>query len=637
MADPVIDHIVAKVNKRFEMIQPLIDRMDKDYRDGWRLSPFIPSAQEGVAREDAYTTNEPRVVAEKVIYGIAASERVIRVQNDAAWKDREDSNDNLERLAIGFLNLADKRLEEMGMPTVVDHMSSYAGLRGRYVVARALLMKNNNGDTVVDITPFDPRNFVMERGNGSIVWSCYRSMKTRTEIRAAYPDVKFDDAPTDPTVDDGWQLETVLDYYEYKDAMYTNAVIIKEQWAKPLTDTYAVKCPIIVRAVGAVPEMPTIPGETDEYIADFGESVFANNRRINRISNRTTSYHIAKVAYEVDRSYKVSSRGGNLSFTDNPMKKGSPVTLDVDNDEDIEPIDPPPLTGDSQMLSAVVERDRAAGGLSAQALSGQPPPGGMSAAALRLLGSNIGERTRPFLKPVESCILGCLEALVAQYETGGYKPVRVFGKTLSNAPFDREIAPENIFGHGNLSVQLLQQLPEDDNLKWATARLAVQKTGPEEESLLSMQTARERILGIQDSELESSRQHVQKGKTIAPVLALLEMQEAALRRGDQSMVEYLEKRIYFMQMQEFLEQQALMFQFMQSVQGPNGMMAAAQGMGGARRNGQAQPAQGGIPPQVASAEDLAPGTTGAAPSPTAGQNSTNPREPVLNAIGVTEQ
>ena len=86
-----------KIESRFNEDQPLHDRMDLDYSD-WRLTEFVPEAEEGVDPEDAYTTNSMRTLADKVESFISGSEIVVRVNNDAADEQKRASNDNLERL-----------------------------------------------------------------------------------------------------------------------------------------------------------------------------------------------------------------------------------------------------------------------------------------------------------------------------------------------------------------------------------------------------------------------------------------------------------------------------------------------------------------------------------------------------------
>jgi len=460
-------------------------------------------------------------------------------------------------------------------------------------------------------------------------------MKTRSEIRDTYQGFMFTSESESEDQDDGDQLELVHDYYEYRKPTYApvvmtldqmgmpvetggeqltgaywNGVIINDQFAKPMEDTYAVKCPIVVRAVGSMPNLPQSQDSPDNT-RFFGDSVFALNRGITRMVNRITSYKVALTAAAVDRSYTVSSRGGSLSFADNPFKKGTPIALDPDNLETVQPIEAAQVGQTGESLSFQVNTDWAAGGLADHAISGTPPPGGLSAAALRLLGSNLGERTRPFLKPVESVIQGGLEALVSQYETGSYLPIKVSGKTNTNQAFDREIPPELIKGHGTLTVKLKQDLPQDDQLVWATAAMATQKDS-QGDAMVSKQWARENMLGIQDSKLEDQRLSMERANASFPVLSLMKMYDSALARGEQD-----DAQILRMTIGQALSQ----------------MMSAQQNgaQSGSQNGAQSMSQPAGTPAEVSSIENSNPGTVGASPSPNAGQNTAQPRPGGQNA------
>ena len=67
---------------------------------------------------------------------------------------------------------------------------------------------------------------------------------------------------------------------------------------------------------------------------------------------------------------------------------------------------------------------------------------------------------------------GAIKALMAQYETGQYETLRVTGKLLDNVGFSREIAPQEIQGHGPLTVELVPSLPQDDQAQWMMAEFA---------------------------------------------------------------------------------------------------------------------------------------------------------------------
>ena len=660
-----VDDVLTKVRRRFHDLQPWVERMDGD-AERYRMKPFVPSGSESVDPEDAYTSNLDRVVADKVVYGIASAQRTLRVENDPAGEQRQDANDNAEKLGMGMLTLADGRLEDRAEPTVQDQLAFLAPVRGKHVICRSLLIKGPRGETIVDMLPMDPRSFVFERSARGIEWGCYLMRRERHHIRTDYPDFKFTDGVEDDK-EGSTTTFAVYDYY-FRDSTnevidyqldgdeiipimgmketFWNGVIIDDKWAKKPENVFSETFPVIVRAIGSRPTLGSSFTDganrtmaPEEHPEDFGESVFAPNRQVTPALNRLTSYHMAATANAIDPSYVAVSSGGTWTLEKNPMNKASEVTADADAKQEIIVLPSPQTGADGQFLRGTLLSEQQAGGLAAHLLSGQPPPGGISATAMRLLGNSLGERTRPFLTAVASCLQGSIDALIAQYETGRYETLRVFGKTLDAFPFDRAIGPEHIQGHGVLSLTLAQDIPEDDQLKWATAQLAITQNA-QGEALASPEYAREHIIGLQDAKLETTKQRLALAKGSAPMLGLREMAEAALRRGEMKVFEYLLKKMQEQEMREALERAALTFQYTQLVGqgGIAGMMAALQGPGGSpngQQNGSASAGPGPRPEvQPEAARNPAAGQQ---PSLEAGRNSTAPRpgtQDPLDAVGL---
>ena len=77
------DEISQRIARKFSDLATVHDRMDADYAL-YTLEQWKPGYLESLSAEDIYTTNEPRVLAEKVISFITATELVVRVPNDDA-------------------------------------------------------------------------------------------------------------------------------------------------------------------------------------------------------------------------------------------------------------------------------------------------------------------------------------------------------------------------------------------------------------------------------------------------------------------------------------------------------------------------------------------------------------------------
>ena len=143
------EDIVRLVDSHYTATEPLRQRMQDDH-SLYRLDPY--DAGEGY---QSYTSNEPHNYAQKIIGWISGAEMTVRIPHDQAAPDLRERNDMKERFMIGVLKSADERLCRMMMPSIRDQLAWYASLRGWYA-GRAILAKNKDGSTHVDITPWDP-------------------------------------------------------------------------------------------------------------------------------------------------------------------------------------------------------------------------------------------------------------------------------------------------------------------------------------------------------------------------------------------------------------------------------------------------------------------------------------------------
>jgi len=93
----IADKEFKLIEAKFRNHQQLFDRMDKDW-DLYTLKQWQPEYDEAIGAEDIYTTNEPRVLAEKIIAFIAATVPVVIADNSNAQEEQEEINDLAEQL-----------------------------------------------------------------------------------------------------------------------------------------------------------------------------------------------------------------------------------------------------------------------------------------------------------------------------------------------------------------------------------------------------------------------------------------------------------------------------------------------------------------------------------------------------------
>jgi len=631
-----IERILNKVDRKEQVFEKRTAFMDSDYEWGWKNTPFVPMPTEGITIKDAVTTNFAKVLARKVSNGVGYAERIIRVLDDADNEEFRDKNNAYERWCVGVLEMADERLQSGGMNSTVQGENAWnAVVRGGWIGTRAVLIKDAQGETVPDIVPVDPRNLVYEKGRGEPLWAAIITQRAKQDIRDEYPKFKFGiENNVQHHEDDDDELARVVDYYWTEDGKRMNCVIIDGQYAKKPTDTFAVNFPIVIRLIGNNPGVmnyslkDTIDGIREiPGIEDVGDSIFAALRHVIPQVNRLASYRMALTARAVQGTLIVKSRDGTKELDQDAFASGAELGLSTDNDEDIGLLPISQLTSDAGQLEGELRLDESNAGLSDPALGRLTSP--VSGAALQILSQADNEVVAPFLKAVESMLAGILDNLGRQYETGRYKDIEVRGKTHTDQPFNKVIAPDDIKGHNLLSVELRQTQPQDDFALWQAAQVASQVDPSTGTALVSKQYAATKIAKVQDYDLEKRRMSGARIRASSAKYELLTQWHAARLSGEpEEVIQLLEMDIQREIEREAMEEAAMQYQFEQAVNA--NPMAAAAGMNGAAQPGGGAGVQDMANPATVSADPrllAQAGTMGvsAAPSPDAGYNTTAPR------------
>ena len=589
-----IDQIIQKVLSYESSYQPLFSRMDIDFAKYWLLQEFTPKAEEGVSQDDAYTTNRPRVLAETVHNAIAMSEVVIRVDNDESKENGRKVNDAYESIAIGWLNNANNWRLDGGNQEIVSEVGFRGITRGHVVAARAMLRKESDGATYEDIAPIDPRHLVFENGNGRVLWAAIVTRRSRSQIRSEYPNYKFEDSEEN----DGNNKEKVIDYFftqggkGAKAGEHLNSVIIGRKYARNKVRTHSPRFPIVIRRVGRNPGVSNFSfikeegGSTDiPGIEGTGDSIWGPMRGANEARNRSMTYRTGIMSREVQGVFAMHSPGAEKDIEGRVDEPGRVHYLDSDAGEKLELLQLQRTGGDAQIYDAVVAQDELGADLPQAAYGNAGTP--ISGAVARMLGRTISNRIDPYLRPIESLLEGCIANLEAQYATKQYKPTTVAGRTRAGENFNREIKPEDIKDHGLLKIRLKPELPEDRMEKILIASQAVKKDPTTGEALYSYQGARDELLELQSGDKEARRNTAAIAKGSTPMLALMEQVEAAVEEGMYGTAAFLFKELEKQQRRDQMEDFAMEFAFLDSVDA-NPIRGAANGVAGA-----GQPADAG--------------------------------------------
>ena len=633
-----IEKILERIELREKALQPLWDRMDADM-ERYALVPFEPVAGDGISPEDAYTSNEPRTHADKVISIVGYAPAIVKIESEVEEGQANNVDQDAERVAIGMLRLGDENLVKVGTTPFQPTLSHFAIVEGGWVACRNLLTKRQDGSTKVNLTPIDPRQLVFQMGSEGLIWAAIITMRNRLAIEDEY-DFKFDKTSEDANNDD--MQEKVVDYYRKEKGRWMNSVIIpsEHKYAKKPANTFSVEDPITIRGIGSNPgtasfslTMGVNESRKIQGLEGFGESVFAANRAVYESDNRVKSILTSNLAKQNSGIYKTTSAGGEFTLEEEPDKAGQ-ITLNSSLGEDVSLLDLPAIQNGAITNLGFINTDLISGGTPPSA-SGIAS-GSQSGRALTILNSVLGDRARPFAHAVEACMQGAVKALMAQYETGQYETLRVTGKLLDNVGFSREITPQEIQGHGPLTVELVPSLPQDDQAQWMMAEFA-RRPNAEGRPVVSDTFIKEDILRLKDAQLEERRVDLQLATAATPENLLMGQLQSALEAGNMIVVQNLAEQVQRLKAQQFMEDQARQFAFIQMMS-QNPVQGAAQGMG-APAGGMGGPmgVPMGSPPSPTNGmtpEQMPLAGTPLGPSPGANDPTANAGVPRPNAQGI---
>lgn len=447
------------------------------------------------------TANKPRTLADLLIDFLVRAKLQIRIPVDKAMEGERGNQADAERLLIGLLKLNDFRLGGLALPSLREQMVWHSFIRGWYVL-RAYINKDNNGATKPLIDVWDRYHTFYDL---SVPWVCHTRTATASQIKAEYD---IDISGKKGTVYDFWDDE--VNSIHVKGAgnllhLGTGGKFVKEPKEHGLDHMpcYVVPC-------GAMP-----PIESSQYtdtIKDLGESWLAANRNLVDPMNELFSDLLTIVARGAKIPLGGYGKGGGLTLDESPYKLDKDqavlIPLDKDKEQEIKPLIEPTMPRDAASIINIFGMLWQEGGVS-ESLFGHLP--------FQISGYALHQTRESASKAIGSALTGIqkggdwlLRELLLQYKTG-FKPVRVEGRDNQGQYFGPvELKPSDIKGDWFPEYRLMPELPENEMERWAMARIA-------KEIGLPLQTIYDKLLGIQDTDLQSDLSLEEWGKELPPV------------------------------------------------------------------------------------------------------------------------
>ncbi len=515
------DQIIEMVGQHERDMEALTLRMEGDFAR-YILTPHVNrsrATQQEITDYAVYTSNAPKVFADKVISWQNQAELLIRVPHLEVGTHTEEQDNLKERFAIGNLRAADERLRRLLQPSLRGSLAFYTTVRGGYIGGRAMLVKNpRTGETYADITVFDPMHTHWCLGPDGLEWVCYKIKKTRAQIYREYG-VDLGGRGLLQKIDDYFKGSSDaeaegVDVYDFYDGEI-NTVVTDGETLKEETPHGSPRVPCYMALVGSVPQLQS--DRASDLIAQVGESVYAPVRDTWEKKNDLMSIFQEIVERAREQTVIAESPDGKKTLPENPYTK--PTTISTRPGDKIYTLELQKMAQETMAyLTAVMgEEQRATLPYSAY---GETPfqLSGFAITQLRqatetVLASRIEALTQIYTQ--------ITDLLYDQFMTGQFDGMQLSGVDKQRNYFNQYISPEELQDTCDYTVKLVSQLPQDDASKWATAKMAKELRLQSDVDIL------DNIVGIQDAQQAIGKVRAQMAEESLPEAQLLTMAMAA--------------------------------------------------------------------------------------------------------------
>ena len=501
------EDIIDKVDDHYEATHTLRTRMDADHQL-YKLDSY--DAGDGYK---SYTSNEPQTYADKVISWMTAADLIVRIPPNGNPRNTREVNNDKERFIIGALRSADERLSKRLVPSIRNQLAWYIALRGWYA-GRALLTKDGEDKTCIDITPWDPMHTYWGIGDDGLAWACYKVKKTQDEIEAQYG-VRLGESRSDI---DG------INVYDYYDKEY-NTVVVPGRFVKKRTPHGTEgQVPVFLGPVGATPLIQSMEWSSiEDTLEDYGESVFKATRGVYKNHNFMMSVMLELTARSRKQGLKVRSRDGTKTLDEDPYKEGTEISLG--QGEEVEPLGLLEMANESGAFMGLVAGEMQRGSIP-HTVYGEIPFQ-LSGFAINTLRQGVESVLVPRVAAMERAYVSIANLLCDQYQSGAFKAMELSGQDNNRMYFSEEITPARIRDGGDPEIKVVTRLPEDDMSRYGMAQIAREGQTP----LLPDLWIRDNILGIQDADQVEDAVKEQIAERTLPEAGVWSLYQASMKQG----------------------------------------------------------------------------------------------------------
>lgn len=320
------------------------DRMDGGYKL-WDISEVVYDKH---ANSINIITNDPRKLADWVCSKLTSAEMQIIIRPaEAEGEDIRDRIAKLERLHAFLLDMADRRLKKMLLPTNREYFAWSGPVRG-WIAGRVLMEKpeTRGGNVISNIVPLDPRWLVYQEGEEGLLRVAYKTFRSREELKAQY---EYEASSWNPFGSKSKPLEAI-ELWEYLEpGKYANSLVCGDKFLIEPRIFNLKSMPIIIKPVTL---RPPIAGTIGNEFERYGDDIFAPNRGMYEVKNKLLSLW-ATHANKMARSPLINYFGaqGNKDITDAFNVAGGIINLPM-NENRVEEV---PMKEISATLVSMVQ------------------------------------------------------------------------------------------------------------------------------------------------------------------------------------------------------------------------------------------------------------------------------------------
>lgn len=492
-------------NKETDLRQ-LRTRMQEDF-DLFTLAEYESEDATGKKRKgyESYTSSASRNFFNKVLDGMnrAALSIQIKLPEDATEEARKAASKG-ELYLFGALAAIDRRQAKKGEPPLREVLGFFACSRGWAAMRALVYVPKGEKEVVFDVCPWDPLHVIWEAGANGLIWVAFKRRITRAQAKA---ENDYDLPSDEADAIDFWDSE--------RNSVIVNGVFVKEPTAHNIGHP-----PVFIASVGSMPTMQPALTEggsnpEDSLMEYRGDSVWGASRKLYKPFNKYVSRLMDTQERSVAGSLVHKSKDGKRTLDGDPYRTFQEIP--VAEGEEISPLELPKAPAETGALLGIINDD-----IQRSTLPDPLSYGGAKEAMSGRALSVLADATRSVYSPGTSVIAQgytwLCEELLSQYGNKGTRATTMRGFKGNGDFFSSKIKPTDIDPGWFVSVKVEPRLPRDKEAEIMMALAATQRRGPEQQQLMSTDTAREELVNMRDPDAEEDKVLAEMGKSMLPVM-----------------------------------------------------------------------------------------------------------------------